>query len=149
MAPAARPPPRRASAARRALRRGAEAVFGPEVLTMQGFKHALLQGVNLGERGREMVGSAGRAAAGIGIGVRARGAIAPRGGAAIAAAGATAALPGIDLRENRGASVAHAHPTSPPPPGLIVTSALMIWKFLVVLTGSESPVRERGGGKRG
>ena len=49
MAPAARPPPRRASAPARALRKGAEALFGAEVLTKQGFKHALMQGVNLGE----------------------------------------------------------------------------------------------------
>lgn len=29
------------------------------------------------------------------------------------------------------------------PAGLIITSALMIWKFLVLVTGSESPVRPR------
>lgn len=48
MAPAARPPPRRASAATRALRKCAETLFGPEVLTPQGFKHSLMQFINLG-----------------------------------------------------------------------------------------------------
>lgn len=44
--------------------------------------------------------------------------------------------------------VSHA-PSPPSFAGLIVTSALMIWKFLILWTGSESPVRERGGERRG
>ena len=60
MAPAARPPPRRASAPARALRKGAEALFGAEVLTKQGFKHALMQGVNLGECWRVASGGGSR-----------------------------------------------------------------------------------------
>ena len=133
--------------ARRHRRPSSSAMLGEmwDGMVRMNKRQALLQGINLGARRGGRAGCGARQAA-------------------------TAFLPSPPLplrllpaRHRRalrcpGARQAHRHPPPPPQPphtppsatpplaGLIVTSALMIWKTLILVTGSESPVRASSGG---